>query len=177
MRETVHTGVGAGAPYGEPTQLEGVHLTAARAILYGTLMVGVIDGIDAIVFGAIRGAGPLRVFQGIAFSLLGRATYGYGVASALLGVLLHFSVACGIVSVYFIVSRWLRPLRQRPIVFGPLYGIVAYFVMNLVVLPMTAIGHVRFSTPSVVNGILIHMFGIGLPAAWFAARARMQDAA
>jgi len=42
--------------------------------------------------------------------------------------------------------------------------------MNFVVLPLTLIGHPRLVWASVVNGILIHMFGVGLPAAFAASR-------
>jgi hypothetical protein len=139
--------------------------STVRAILFGTLAVGVIDGLDALIFSGFRGVSPMRLFQGIAFSLLGRETFSYGLASALLGVLLHFCVAFGIVTVYVLVSRFVPPLRQYPFVFGPPFGIVAWLVMNFVVLPMTAIGSPRLAWPNVINGILIHMFGVGLPAA------------
>ena len=85
-------------------------------------------------------------------------------------VLLHFCVALGIVSVYVLVSGRLRALRKYPFVFGPLYGIAAWLVMNFVVLPLTLIGHPRLARASVINGILIHMFGVGLPAALAASR-------
>jgi hypothetical protein len=114
----------------------------------------------------------MRLFQTIAFSVLGRDTYNYGLSSALLGVLLHLSVAFGIVSVYVHVSRWMPPLRRYPFVFGLPYGIVAWLVMNFVVLPLTLIGVPRLAGPSIVNGILIHMLGVGLPAALAASRIR-----
>jgi len=164
-------GAGASArTHGGAHSIVGGPWTTGRAVLLGTLAVFVLDGIDALVFSALRGVSPMRLFQAIAFSLLGRDTYTYGLPSALLGVLLHFSVALGIVSVYILVSRWLRPLREYPFLFGPLYGIAAWLVMNFVVLPLTLIGHPRLAWPSVVNGILIHMFGVGLPAAFAASR-------
>ncbi len=146
--------------------------TTGQAMILGTLAVAVLDGIDALVFSGLRGVPPVRLFQGIAFSLLGRDTYSHGLASALLGVMLHVSVAFGIVTAYVQVSRWMRPLRQYPFTFGPLYGIVAWVVMNFAVLPLTLIGVPRLSPPSIVNGILIHMFGVGLPAAIAASRIR-----
>jgi len=39
---------------------DGKPLGAARAILYGALVVGVLDGIDAIVFFGLRGVSPIR---------------------------------------------------------------------------------------------------------------------
>jgi hypothetical protein len=34
-----------------------------RALLLGTLLVGTLDGLDAVVFFGLRGAKPVRVFQ------------------------------------------------------------------------------------------------------------------
>jgi hypothetical protein len=83
---------------------------------------------------------------------------------------IHYFVAFGIVTTYFVVSRRAALLRRHWVVCGLLYGIVAYGVMNLVVIPLSAIGPTPFSLPVSVNGIAIHMFGIGIPAAWFASR-------
>lgn len=146
-------------------------LTTAQAILYGTLVVGLLDGLDAIVvFGAV-GATPVRIFQSIAAGLLGRASYAGGVPTALVGMALHFVVACGIVSSYVAVSRVVPALWRQPLLYGPLYGIAVYFVMNVIVIPLSAIGTMRFSTLGVVNGLLIHALVVGPVSAIVAARA------
>jgi len=44
--------------------------------------------------------------------------------------------------------------------------------MNYVVGPLSAAVQGPFSLPVFANGILIHMFGIGVPAAFFARLAR-----
>lgn len=145
-----------------------------RAILLGTLIVGTLDALDAIVvFGLGFGVTPAQIFRGIAAGVLGGAAATGGTPAALLGVALHFTIACGIVTTYTVVSRWLRVLARRPLVFGPIYGVAAFFVMNLVVIPLSAIGAVpRFTTFGVVNGLLIHAFGIGVPTALVASRVR-----
>jgi len=93
--------------------------------------------------------------------------------AALLGVAVHYTVALGIVTTYVLVSRALPALNRRPFVYGPLYGIAAYLVMNFVVIPMSAIGTFpRFNAFGTTNGVLIHMIGVGLPTALIAARVR-----
>ncbi|MGH7566504.1 MAG: hypothetical protein ACREK2_06720 [Gemmatimonadota bacterium] len=77
-----------------------------------------------------------------------------------------------IVAVYLFASRRIPALARRPFVWGPVYGIAAYLFMNLVVLPLSAAGSGMPSLPVVVNGVLIHIFGVGLPAALFARAAR-----
>ena len=141
-----------------------------KPILYGTIVVGTLDAIDAIVIFGLRGSTPMRVFQGIASGWLGRASFAGGLPTALLGVLTHFFIAFAIVAIYYAASRKLSALRRRPLGYGAAYGVAVYFFMNWVVIPLSAIGAVRFSWPLFVNGILIHIFGIGIPSALFAAR-------
>ena len=62
----------------------------------------------------------------------------------------------------------MRALTRHAVISGLLYGVVAYTLMNLVVLPLSAAGRPTFPLPVLVNGLLIHMFGVGLPSALFA---------
>jgi hypothetical protein len=150
---------------GSKSMITILDMQRSRAILIGTLVVGTIDAIDAVVFFGIRGAGPMRIFQSIASGLLGRDAYRGGVAAALLGVACHYLVAFGIVVVYNLASRYLPVLTRRPLLCGALYGLGAYFFMNLVVIPLSAIGPQRFTLAPFLNGIFIHMIGIGIPTA------------
>jgi hypothetical protein len=147
-------------------------LSPRRAIVYGGLTVAVIDGLDAIVFFGLRsGVGPVRIFKGIAGGLLGRdAALAGGWPTALLGVVMHFTIATTIVALFVLLSRRLPFLAERPLVWGPVYGIAAYFVMNLVVLPLSALHGTGLPSalPVLLNGILIHIIGVGTPSALFA---------
>jgi hypothetical protein len=151
-----------------------MRLSPVQAIVYGTLVVGALDALDAIVFFGLRnGATPIGIFQTIAYGLIGPAARTGGLATAALGVLLHFFIAFGIVLTYVLVSRRVRLLTRHPVTCGLLYGIVAYAVMNLVVLPLSRIGGPSMPPlPVLANGLLIHMFGVGLPSALFARAAR-----
>ena len=144
--------------------------------MLGGLTVGVLDGLDAIVFFGLRnGVGPVRIFKGIAGGLLGgeAATAG-GWPTALLGVVLHLTVATTIVAVFVLVSRRFPVLTERPFLWGPLYGIAAYVVMNLVVLPLSALHGtgVPSALPVLANGLLIHIIAVGTPSALFARAAQ-----
>jgi hypothetical protein len=143
-------------------------MTTARAIVYGTLTVGILDAADAVVFFGLRGVRPGRIFQSIAAGLLGRASFSGGWRTAALGVLLHFLIAFVIVLTFVLASRQLSWLRRQPIVSGLIYGVAVYLVMNLIVLPLSAVGRPTFVVPVVINGLLIHMFGVGLPSSLFA---------
>ena len=154
-------------------------LSTGRAILYGGLTVGVLDLLDAFIFFGLRsGARPMGILHSIAAGLLGReAARAGGVPTAIVGLLAHFLVAFCIVSVYVLASRVLPLLRQRWVICGIAFGVIAYFVMTFFVVPLSNAGNTQVSFalpayPVVINGLLIHAFGVGLPAAYFAARTR-----
>ena len=144
-------------------------LKPRSAILLGGLVVGSLDLLDAIVFFGFRGVAPIRIPQSIAAGLLGRAAFQRGFASAALGIALHFSIATSIVTCCYLISRVLPVLVRRPAITGPLYGVAVYCVMNFVVIPLSnAGGRFTFVLPVVANGLLIHIFGVGLPSVFFA---------
>ena len=148
-------------------------LTPARAILYGTLVVGTLDIVDAFVFFGLRsGTPPVRILQSIASGWLGRAAYSGGASAAALGAITHYFIAFGIVATYIIVSRGVPVLTRHPIACGIVYGLLVYLFMNRVVIPLSAIGTATWPPlPVLANGLLIHAFGVGIPSALFAARA------
>lgn len=145
---------------------------ALDTILYGGLVVGILDGLFALIFyGLILGVKPLRIFQSVAVGLLGRASYEGGVQTFLLGVLLHFVVATCIAAVYYVASLKLPVLIRHAVVCGLIYGLMAYLVMNYVVIPLSAIGS-RPSPPLSVflPAFIAHAFLVGLPIALLARR-------
>jgi hypothetical protein len=145
-----------------------------RLLALGGLVVGTLDILDAFVFFGLRGVPLIAIPQSIASGLLGRAAYRGGLPTAALGMLLHFGISFAVVSVYYAASRWLPALARRPLVFGPLYGLVVYAVMNYAVVPLSAavVGSGPKPAAVILNGLLIHMLGVGLPAALFGAMAR-----
>jgi uncharacterized membrane protein YagU involved in acid resistance len=144
-------------------------MSRARAILTGAAVVGALDALDAIIFFGLRsGVTPGRIFQSVASGLLGRASFQGGAATVALGVLIHFSIAFSIVATYYLASRRFDLLTRRAVVCGIAYGVVVYLFMNLVVVPLSAVTRGHPALPVIVNGVLIHMFGVGLPSAVFA---------
>lgn len=146
-------------------------LSKGWALLWGTLIVGTADILDAFVFFGLRGIRPVRILQGIASGILGRDAFSGGAVTAALGAALHYFIAFAIVWVFLAASRRLGELARRPWLYGPLYGLVVYAVMNYVVIPLSLVTTRPKPLTVVVNGLLIHMLGVGLPAALIA-RAR-----
>ena len=133
------------------------------AILWAGLACGFLDITAAFVVYGFFGAKPVPLLQGIASGLLGPKAFDGGLATALLGLLCHFVIAFGAATVYFVASRAIRPLTQYAVVSGALYGVVVYFFMNRVVLPLSAVAKRPFSLKFMIIGMVIHIFCVGLP--------------
>jgi hypothetical protein len=109
---------------------------------------------------------PVRVFQSIAFAVLGKATFEGGLASAALGAALHLAVS--IVAAALFVGAALRApiLVRRWVTAGLLYGVAVYAVMNFIVVPLTRIGfHPASDWRLLATSFSIHLLFFGAPIA------------
>ena len=146
-------------------------LTPLRALLYGAAVIGGIDFAYATLFLVLKGRPWFRAWQGVASAVLGDDSFTGGYPTALLGIFLHFTVAACIAGVYLIASRSVSILRQKTLLCGLAYGVIAFFVMNLVVVPLTRIGPQPLVWSAFnVGGLLVHTFLLGPAAAYFAGR-------
>jgi hypothetical protein len=141
-----------------------------KVIAGATLLVGTLDISDAFIFYGLRGVTPTRILQGIASGALGRAAFGMGNGSAILGLFFHFFIAFSATTVFLLASRQL-PLGRHPFLYGTLFGVALYIVMNYIVLPLSKIG-LRPTPPIVplVNGLTALIVCIGIPLAFIARR-------
>ena len=145
--------------------------TAASAILIGGLIAGTLDILYATGYSAWRGTPPMTLLQFVASGLLGPASFEGGAATAALGLLLHYLMMLLIAAIFYALSRQLTFLVRQPLLWGPVYGFLVYWVMNLVVMEMSATPNKwRFIPLSFATGIVVHMFFIGLVIAWYASK-------
>jgi hypothetical protein len=147
------------------------------AVLLGGLVAGALDIAYACIFWAIKaGVPPARIFHSVAAGLLGReAAVAGGASTAALGLALHFFIALAVAVVYYSAARHAAALWRRPWLFGSLYGVGVYGVMNYIVVPLSRAGggggrNLLWD----VLSILVHAFGIGVPVA-LAARAALRN--
>ena len=152
---------------------------AFDTIVYGGLLIGIFDLTFAFTFyGLILGAKPLRIFQSVAAGVLGRpAAIEGGVRTFLLGIVLHFIVATCIATVYFLATRILPVLLRHAVFSGLIYGVIAYFGMKFIVLPLSAIGQrgALPRLPIMLTEIIGHALLVGLPVALLARRSARSD--
>jgi len=154
--------------------MNGQRLSPGKAILVGGLIAGALDITYAFILWWLRAqVTPMQILQSVAAGLLGKASYDGGAGTAILGAFLHFFNALVIAAIFVGASRLWPVLARRATLFGPLYGIGVYLVMNYVVLPLSAFPP-RTKPPAPVvwiTGLLAHMFLIGLPIALAAKKA------
>ena len=81
-----------------------------------------------------------------------------------LGVVLHFFIAFLFTAVFYVTNRRLAFMIQHPLVCGLVFGAAVELIMNLVVLPLSAL-HARgpYELHDLIQGLLVHMVVVGLP--------------
>lgn len=136
--------------------------SALKAILWGGLLAGAGDYFFALFFYGWK----LGVFQNVAGGVIGReAARAGGVTTFALGTLLHFIIAIIWAAMFWGASRRLPVLVKQAIPAGLLYGLVVFYGMNCVVLPLSAL-HVPLRLPALVSWpAAAHMLLVGLPIA------------
>jgi hypothetical protein len=113
-----------------------------RLVVRAGLLTGIIDGLFSSVLSvAAYGSTVARLFQGVASVLLGPDAFEGGLATALVGVLMHVGVAFTWSAIFlFVISRlrWIQRLlesRGGVIKVASLYGPAIWMVMSLLVIP------------------------------------------
>ena len=140
---------------------------AVAAIGIAGFVAGTLDILQAcILFG-------WDIPKVIAAGLLGPGVIASGGAGIyVLGLLLHYFIACSAAGIFYVVSRRLRFLTEHWIVCGLFFGMAVQLVMGYVVLPLSAL-HARgpFALKDVLLGFGMHMLIVGVPIAgcvkWF----------
>ena len=131
---------------------------ALLAIAVGGGIAGTLDLLQAcILFGWDI---PLVIAGG----LLGREAFHGGAGTYVLGVVLHFFIACSAAATYYAASLKLGFLTEHPLVSGLFFGAAVEEVMSLIVLPLSAL-HARgpYKLHDLILGLVVHMVVVGLP--------------
>lgn len=135
--------------------------SALQAIGAGGLIAGTLDLTQAcILFGR-------RIPLVIAAGLVGRSALQGGAGIYALGVLLHFFIASSAAGVYYGASLRLTFLTQHWLICGLFFGAAVEEVMNLVVLPLSALHATGpYELKDLILGLVVHMLVAGLPIAY-----------
>jgi hypothetical protein len=151
----------------EATKTAVVRRSALRGILYGTVIAGALDATFAVIVDVVvlRAFSLLGVLQWIASGAIGNAAFGGGLATAALGVVIHFGLAAFFTIAYWISSLRIGALRSHPVPIGILYVAAIWLVMDLAVLPQSGVPKTNFDPIVFTAFLLDHAFFVGLPIA------------
>jgi hypothetical protein len=139
--------------------------SAVLAIFWGGLACGAFDITQAMVaFHLQSGLKPMTLLQSVASGLLGRSSFQGGTKTAVLGAFLHFFIAFSWAAIYYVASRRLTFMIEKPVVTGLIYGEFVWIIMTFVVLPLSAIHRwPTWNNAAIITGPIGHMFLVGLP--------------
>jgi predicted neutral ceramidase superfamily lipid hydrolase len=137
------------------------------AIFFGGVIAASIDIAAACL---ISGRGPAFIMQAIAGGLLGRASFQGGMATVILGAALQEVMGILIAAIYVVSSKTVPGLLRHWIPSGIAYGVIIFFVMNYVVVPLSALRSAPHFTPGKFAANLAAMLLFGLIVASFARR-------
>jgi hypothetical protein len=141
----------------------------SKPILIATLVCGALDILLAVILTIMRGKEPAAMLRFVASGPFPQAT-DWGTGGSLLGLVVHFTLMAIMVTVFVIVARRIPALTDNPLVWGLLYGLITYAVMNLLVVPL------RFPTAwppkplSVGTQLFAHVVLVGWPTAFITRR-------
>ncbi|HKD80062.1 MAG TPA: hypothetical protein VKH81_10235 [Candidatus Angelobacter sp.] len=141
---------------------------AFLAIFWGGLACGILDITQAcIAWGIQNNVPPYRIFQSVGSGLLGPKSFQGGATTAALGLFLHFLIAFIWAVIYFVASRRIGFMTEKPVIAGLLYGEFVWVMMNCVVVPLSAIHRwpPRTDPASIITGPILHPVLVGLPIA------------
>lgn len=137
-----------------------------KAVVIGGSIGGALDLAFALAFAASNGIAPPRLLQIIASGAFGKAAMDSGAAGAACGALFHFGLSLLWAALFVLIAGRFRALAAKPWMSGPIFGVIVFFAMRLVVLPLSAYPNpVRFTMPGAFYDLLSHMFLFGLPIA------------
>lgn len=134
-------------------------------ILLGGFIAGTID-IGAACL--INAASIPVILKAIASGVLGKASFQQGAGAAALGLALQWGMSILIAAIFVVAGGKLPALRRRWVAAGLAYGVAIFIVMNYVVMPLSAVGHIPHFTPAHFVENLLAMLLFGSIVAFFA---------
>lgn len=129
------------------------------------VIAGVLDIVYALVVYGALGVAPARVLQSIAGGLLGPDAFDGGLATAVLGGMLHFFIAIAMAAGYLVLSRRFDGMRTAPLFGGLVYGMLLFLIMYVVVVPLSAATVTMPSGRLLAGALFAHVALVGIPIA------------
>lgn len=140
-----------------------------KAILFSGLVIGIADGVAAVSTNFLmKHVSADRVFKFVASGVFGLKAFAGHHEMVVAGLIFHFFIALVFTAFFFIISNFYKSLLNNVLLSGSGYGCGIWLVMNFIVIPLSNTPSLPFQADTVVVGILVHVFVIGVPIVWLA---------
>jgi hypothetical protein len=136
---------------------------AQRAILTAGLVAGTLDILAACTqFYIGTGKNPMIVLKYVASGVFGATAMTGGTAVAVWGLVFHYMIAFGLTFFFFLAYPRLSIMRKNKWVTAVAYGLFAWCVTNLIIVPLSKVTRGPFHPDKalIAAAILICMIGI-----------------
>ena len=140
-----------------------------KPILVATAICGTLDILFAVILTLSRGKEPAAMLRFVASGPFPAAT-DMGTAGSILGLLVHFGLMAIMVAAFVIAARQIPALTDSPWLWGLVFGLVTYVVMNLVVVPLRFPAAWPPKALSVGTQLFAHIVLVGWPTAFITRR-------
>lgn len=141
-------------------------MTRIARILTATAIAGTLDIAAAIGLTLYYGSNVDAMLRYVASGPI-PAARAWAVVGAGLGLAVHFALMALMAAIFVVAADRFPALKRQALLYGVLYGVVTWAVMNLAVVPL------RFGTTPSTTGLATQLFChivlVGIPIA-FAAR-------
>lgn len=142
-----------------------------RPIAIATAVAGALDILWAMILTMTVGKGDIpAMLRFVASGPFGDAAKEWGAGGAFLGLVVHFSLMAIMATAFVLTVRSRPQLLDTPWLTALAFGLITYFAMNWVVVPL------RFGTPlppktlSIATQLFAHLVLVGIPFVFIAAR-------
>ena len=140
-----------------------------KPIAIATAISGTLDILFAMILTVAFGREIPNMLRYVASGPFPTATE-MGTSGAILGLDVHFTLMAIMATGLMLLVRWKPERLETPLRTGIAYGVITYFIMNWLVVPL------RFGTPlppkplSIATQAFAHLVLVGIPMAFVARR-------
>ena len=138
-----------------------------RPIAVATLVCGTLDILFAVILTLMRGKDPSAMLRFVASGPFPQAT-DWGAAGSLLGLAVHFALMAIMVSAFVIIARSRPALLDKPLLWGLIFGLITYVMMNLIVVPLRFPAAWPPKPLAIGTQLFAHIVLVGWPTAFIA---------
>jgi hypothetical protein len=140
-----------------------------KPIAIATAISGTLDILFAMILTVAFGRHIGDMLRFVASGPFPAAT-GMGTAGAIFGLVVHFALMAMMAAVLLLIVRAQPRLLETPLVTGLAFGVITYFAMNWLIVPLRFGAPLPPKTLSIVTQAFAHIVLVGIPMAFVAKR-------